>query len=46
MSQKLLHRIALIVLAVFLITVVAYPLIFGTDPHPKNQTPVTLKLSR
>jgi hypothetical protein len=46
MTQKHLRDVAIVILVVFIITVVVYPLIFGTAPHPKNEPPVELELKK
>jgi len=44
-SQKHLRTVAIIILSIFAITIVVYPLIFGTDPQAENQPEVELEPS-
>jgi hypothetical protein len=44
MSHKFVVKVAAVIAVVFLITVVVYPLIFGTDPEPNQGQPVELEL--
>ena len=46
MTHKTIRDFALIILVVFALTIVAYPLIFGTDPHPKGEPMVGLGLAK
>jgi len=46
MTQKHVRNTAFVIIAVFVITVVIYPLVFGTDPHPKSEPPVELQLHK
>jgi hypothetical protein len=46
MTKKHVRDISLIIIAVFIITIIVYPLIFGTDKEPKNGPPVELELNK
>jgi hypothetical protein len=46
MNKKQLRDIAIAVLIVFVVTVIVYPLIFNTDPHPKSEPPVQLEVHK
>lgn len=46
MTKKHVRDISLIIIAVLAITIITYPLIFGTDPHPKKEPIVELELHK
>ncbi len=46
MSHKNIRNVALFLILVFAVTIIVYPLIFGTDPHPKAEPPVELQIKR
>ena len=46
MTHKYLRNIAILIFIVFGITIVVYPLIFGTDPRGKDEPPVELELRK
>lgn len=41
-----MKQAAVVILIVFVVTIVVYPLIFGTDPQPANQPPVELEIEK
>ncbi len=46
MTKKHVRNIALVIVVMFAITIVVYPLIFGTDPHPKKEPIVELEIHK
>jgi len=46
MSKKHLRDIAILIIVVFGLTVVVYPLIFGTNPRAQGEPPVELELHK
>ncbi len=46
MNHKHLRISAILIFIVFGVTIVVYPLIFGTDPNAKSEPPVQLELHR
>ena len=46
MSSKTLRDIGIVMVIVFALTVIVYPLIFGPDREPKNGPPVELDLGK
>lgn len=46
MSKKHLRDVAIIIVIVFAITVIVYPLIFSPDKAPADAPPVELELNK
>ncbi len=46
MNHKKMRDISIVIVIVFIITIVVYPLIFGTDQQPKDAPPVELELGK
>ena len=46
MTHKHLRNIAIFIFIVFGLTIVVYPLIFGTNPRGKSEPPVELELQK
>ncbi|MBX3021481.1 MAG: hypothetical protein KF799_07355 [Bdellovibrionales bacterium] len=46
MSNKTMRNVAVIIIIVFVATIIAFPLIYGTDPEPANEPPVQLELNQ
>lgn len=46
MSRKKVRDIAIVLVIVFIVTIIVYPLIFGTDPEPQKGPPVELQLDK
>ena len=46
MNHKKMRDIAIVTAVIFVVTIIVYPLIFGTDAQPKNAPPVELELGK
>lgn len=44
MNHRQISKIAVLIALVFAVTIVVYPLIFGTDEQPPDSPPVELEL--